>query len=64
MKATFCKPSSIAVLAPRQNDFNINSNEILLGYLSARPTEYSPLPQPSSKTTGLSFLKKSAFHFP
>lgn len=37
--------------------------KFLLGYLSANPTEYSPLPQPNSSTKGLSFLKNSAFHF-
>ena len=34
------------------------------GNLSAKPTEYSPFPQPNSNTIGLSFLKNSLFHLP
>jgi hypothetical protein len=46
--------------APRQNErLYINSNKILSGYLSAKPTEYSPLPQPNSSTNGF----HSLFHF-
>jgi hypothetical protein len=46
IKATFCKPSSIAVLAPHKKRAPLISIQwnFLLGYLSARPTEYS-LPQ-------------------
>jgi hypothetical protein len=49
IKATLCKPVSTAVLAPRQktSSFNIDSYEILFGYRSASPTEYSPFPQPA-----------------
>ena len=66
IKATLCKPVSKAVLAPRQKRAPLISipTKFLLGYLSAKPTEYSPFPQPSSSTSGFSFLKKSEFHFP
>jgi hypothetical protein len=37
--------------------------KFLSGYLSAKPTEYSPLPQPNSSTNGLSFLKSLYFPF-
>ena len=66
MKATLCRPSSTAVLAPRQNLAPLISipTKFLFGNFSASPTEYSPFPQPNSRTNGFSFLKKSEFHFP
>ena len=56
---------SRAVLAPRQKRAPLISIPIkfLSGFFSANAIVYSPLPQPNSKTIGLSFLKKS-FHFP
>jgi hypothetical protein len=46
--------SFTAVLAPRQNELlYIDSYEILFGYRSASPTEYSPFH--TTSTNGLSF---------
>jgi hypothetical protein len=58
--------SSRAVLAPLQNRAPLMSipKKLKSGYLLAKPTVYSPLPQPNSKINGLLFLKKSEAHFP
>ena len=65
-KAAFEIFSSSAVFAPRQKRAPLISIPIkfLSGYRLAKPIVYYPLPQPNSKIIGLSFLKKSVFHFP
>ena len=57
---------SVAVLAPRHMRAPLMSipMKLRLGSRSASATVYSPLPQPSSSTMGLSLRKKSRFQFP
>jgi len=64
--ATFEMFSSKAVFAPLQNRAPLISTPIkfLFGNFWANATEYSPFPQPNSKTIGLSFLKKVEFQLP
>ena len=59
-KATLASPSCNEALAPVHMRAPLMSTPIkfFCGYLRASPTAYSPLPQPSSSTMGLSFLKK------
>ena len=65
-KATLDKDSWLAVLAPRQNLWPLMSTpmKLRLGHFRAKPTVYSPLPHPSSKVMGLSFLNTALCHCP
>ena len=64
--ATFFMPSSSAVLAPCHMRAPLMSMpmKFFSGKRRASPMVYSPRPQPSSSTMGLSFLKNSSCHFP
>src|SRR5690554_2609492 len=65
-KTTLGRFSSIAVFAPRQKREPLISIPIkfVSGKRRANSTEYSPLPQPNSKTIGWVFLNTSLFQFP
>ena len=56
----------MAVFAPVQIRFPLISTPIkfLFGKRFAKPTVYSPFPQPSSNTIGLVFLKYSLCQLP
>ena len=64
--ATLAMPSCTDCLAPVHIRAPLMSTPMKLRSANffAMPTAYSPLPQPSSRTMGLSFLKNSVFHFP
>ena len=59
-------PFSRASLAPIYILFPLISmpKKFFSGNIFPKPTAYSPLPQPSSSTMGLLFLKISVFHLP
>ena len=65
-KATLASPSSRACLAPVHIRAPLMSTpmKFISGFLRARPTVYSPLPQPSSSTMGFAFLKYISRQWP
>ena len=65
-KATLSSFSSSACFAPVYMRAPLMSTPMKLtfGYLRAKPTAYSPRPQPSSRTIGFSFLKYCSRQWP